>query len=88
MIPGAVHRSHEENPGKLQLGECPMKTVRPVIAWDGFPYLQMRSIGSHNMSGSEKEGKDCPIIIIDKGDKEMIPGVYTDLLRKIQKNLR
>ena len=34
-----------------------MKAVRPVIAANGVPYLQMRSIGSHSTSGREKEGK-------------------------------
>ena len=32
-------------------------TVRPVIASNGVPYLQMRSEGTHSTSGSEKEGK-------------------------------
>ena len=34
-----------------------MKDVLPVIASSGVPYLQMRSVGSHNISGRE-EGKD------------------------------
>ena len=29
---------------------------RPVIASNGIPFLQMRSVGSHSMSGREKEG--------------------------------
>ena len=33
-----------------------MKAVRPVIASNGVPYLQMRSVGSYNTSGREKEG--------------------------------
>ena len=46
MIPGAVHRSPdiyltaEENPGKPQLGDR---------------LIQMRSVGSHNTSGRQKE---------------------------------
>jgi hypothetical protein len=34
-----------------------MKAVRPVIASNGIPFFQMRSLGSHSMPGSEKEGK-------------------------------
>ena len=30
--------------------------MRPVIASNGVPYLQMRSVGSHSTSGREKEG--------------------------------
>jgi hypothetical protein len=33
-----------------------MKTVRPVIALNGVPYLKMRSMGSHSTAGREKEG--------------------------------
>ena len=40
-----------------------MKNVRPVIASNEVPYLQMRSVGSHSRSGREnkgkKEGKAC-----------------------------
>ena len=63
MIPGALHRSSvinlttEENRGKPQLGDLLMKAVRPVIALNGLPYLQMRSLGLHSKSGREKEGK-------------------------------
>ena len=32
--------------------------VRPVIASNEVPFLQMRSVGSHISSGREKEGKD------------------------------
>ena len=49
----------------LQLGK-PQKTlarrpsdegsVRPVIASNGVPFLQMRSVGSHSTLGKEKEG--------------------------------
>ena len=35
-----------------------MKAVRPVIVSNGNPNLQMRSVGSHNTPGKEKEGKD------------------------------
>ena len=34
-----------------------MKVVRPAIALNGIPYLQMRSIGSHIKSESERKGK-------------------------------
>ena len=34
-----------------------MKAVRPVIASNGVPYLQMRSVGSLSTSGREKDGK-------------------------------
>jgi hypothetical protein len=34
-----------------------MKAVRTVFASNGVPYLQMRSVVSHNTSGREKEGK-------------------------------
>ena len=30
--------------------------MRPVIATNGDPFLQMRSVGSHSTSGREKEG--------------------------------
>ena len=33
-----------------------MKTVRPIIASNEVPFLQMRSVGSHSASGREKEG--------------------------------
>ena len=57
MKPCYVHRSPgiylmtEENPGKPQLGDRLMKAVRPVIASNGVLFLQMTSVGSHNMSG-------------------------------------
>ena len=63
MILGAVHRSPgifltaEENPRKPQLGDSLMKALfRPLIASNGIPFLQMRSVGSHSTSGREKEG--------------------------------
>ena len=34
-----------------------MKAVRPVIASNGVPNLQMTSVGSHRTSGREKEGR-------------------------------
>ena len=61
--PGVVYRSPgifltaEENLGKSQLGDGLMKSMRPVIASNGIPYLQMRSIGPHSTPGREKEGK-------------------------------
>ena len=64
MIPGAAHRSlgicltTEENPGKPQLGDGLIKSVRLVIASNEIPYLQMTSIGFHSTSWrGEKEGK-------------------------------
>ena len=33
-----------------------MKSVLPVIALNGVPYLQIRSVGSHNTLEMEKEG--------------------------------
>ena len=62
MILGDVHGSPriylmaDENPGKLQLGGRLAKAVRPVLASNGFPYLQMSSVGSHSISGRENEG--------------------------------
>ena len=54
MILGAVHRypgiyiTAEENPGRgCATSHC--------LKW--VPFLQMRSVGSHSMSGREKEGK-------------------------------
>ena len=55
MIPGAVHRPPGIYLGKLQLGDRLMKAV---IASNEVPYLQVTSIGSHSISGREKEGKD------------------------------
>ena len=60
MIPWAVHSS----PGiclraeEKELGDRLMKAMRPAIASNGVPCLQMRSVGSHSSSGLEKEGKD------------------------------
>ena len=57
-----VHRSDiylavKENSGKLQLEDRILKIVRPVIASNGIPYLQMTSVGSHKTSGREGEGR-------------------------------
>ena len=47
MIPKSVHRSPdiylmvEENPGKSQLGDRPMKAVRSVLASDRIHYLHI-----------------------------------------------
>ena len=72
MIPGAVHRcldiclTAEENPRIPQLGDCLMKRdVRPVITSNGAPFLQMRSVGLHSMSGRELAGKDGTGSILD-----------------------
>ena len=59
MIPGPVHGSlgicltAQKNCGKSQLGES-MKAVLLAIASKGFPYLQMRLVGSYNTSGCTK----------------------------------
>ena len=60
MILGTVNRSPgiclsaEESPRKPQLGDHLMRTV---IASNGVPFLQMRSVGSHSTSGNGKEGR-------------------------------
>ena len=47
----------------LQLRKTPDRrpsdegAVRPVIASNGVPFLQMRSVGSHSSSDREREGK-------------------------------
>ena len=63
MILRAVHRSPgicltaEENPRKTSARRPSDEgAVRPVIASNGVPFLQMRSVESHNTSGREKEG--------------------------------
>ena len=64
IIPGDVHRSPwiypsvEENPWKYQLGDRLLKAVRPVIASNGVPCLQMRLVGSHSTSGKGEEKKE------------------------------
>ena len=61
MIPGVVHRSPgicltaEENSGKPQLGDRRMKGLYDQS--NRVPFLQMRSVGSHNTTGREKEGR-------------------------------
>ena len=39
------------------MGPSDEGAVPPVIALNGDPYLQIRSVGSHRTSGMEKEGK-------------------------------
>ena len=63
MILGAVYRfpgiclTAEENPRKPSARRSSDEgSVRPVIASNGVPFLQMRSVGSHSKSGREKEG--------------------------------
>ena len=53
----------EENLGKSQLGDSLMKSVWPVIASNGFPSLQMWSIGWHSKPGREKLWKTERILI-------------------------
>ena len=62
MILEAVHRSPgiyltvEENSGKRQLGDRLKKAVRQIIASDGVPYFQMRSLDSTaRQEGVKKE---------------------------------
>ena len=63
MIPEAVHRSPgiclmaEENPGKPELGDRPMKGMSDQSSPQMGPFFQMRSVGSHSTSGREREGK-------------------------------
>ena len=52
-----IYLTTEENPGNPQLGIHLVKPVRPVIASNGIPYLQLRSGGSHSRSGREKDEK-------------------------------
>ena len=63
MIPGGVHESPgicltaEQNPQKTS-ARRPLKSVRPFIALNRVPYLQMKSVGSHCKSGRQKEGNE------------------------------
>ena len=43
--------------GKTSASRPSMKAVRPVIASNGAPYLQMRSLVSYSTSWREREGK-------------------------------
>ena len=56
IFPG-IYITAEENPRKTLLGVRLMKGMRPVIASNGIPYLQMTSVESHSMSGRDKETK-------------------------------
>ena len=62
MIPGAVHRSPgiyltgEENPWTFQLGNHD-EDCEQSLPQRGIPYLQMRSVVLHSMSGREQERK-------------------------------
>jgi hypothetical protein len=63
MIPRDLHRY----PGICPKTGKPQKTstrrlsdegdVRPIIASNGVPFLQLRSVGSHSTSGWYKKGK-------------------------------
>ena len=62
MITRAVHRSGiyltvEETPLKTSVRIKSKKAVRSVIAKNGTPYLQTRSVGSHSARRMETEGK-------------------------------
>ena len=59
---GAVHDLLEftlqlRKPRESSARRASMKAVRAVIASNGDPYFQMRSVRSHSTSGREKEGK-------------------------------
>ena len=43
-----------DTPGKV-IRESFMKAVRPVIASNEVPYLQIRLVGMHSTSGKDKE---------------------------------
>ena len=59
------------NPRKPQLRDSLMKGLCDVIVSNGVPFLEMRSVGPHSMSGREKEGK-----------KEGMGGMYLALSDK------
>ena len=48
----AICLTAEENPRR----PCDEGAVRPFIASNGVPFLQMGSVGSHSTSGRETEG--------------------------------
>ena len=47
--------------------------VRPVIASNGVPFFQMRSVGSHSKSGKEKEGNK------EKSDSRQIKFYFVEI---------
>ena len=55
IYPG-IYLTAEENPGKLSQ-ETVDEGARSVISLNGIPCLQMRTVGPHSASKSEKEGK-------------------------------
>ena len=57
MIPGVVHRSFGYTIARRPSDEG---TVEPIIASNGVPFLQMRSVGLDSTSGREKEGEYRP----------------------------
>ena len=78
MILGDVHRSlgicltAEENPRKTSARRSSMKAVGSVIASNGVPYLQMRSVGSHSTSGREKEANRDRATAVDSNLKQPV----------------
>ena len=58
MIPWVVHRSPDIylTAEKISARRQSMMALQPVIASKEVPYLQMISVGSHSVSGKEKEG--------------------------------
>ena len=60
MIPGAVQRSpgiYLKDPKTSARRAFDEGAVRLVIASNGVPFLQMRSVESYSTSGMEKKGK-------------------------------
>ena len=93
--PGAGHKSPgiyltaEENPGKPQLRDHLMRALRPVIASNGIPYLQMTSVGSHSTPGREREEKKESLGTGRESDSfsyETSCNVYLLLLRQEDKS--
>ena len=50
-----IYLTVEENSSKTHLGDDLIKAVRPVIASNEAPYLQLRSVTSHSTSGGRME---------------------------------
>ena len=80
----------EENPREFQLGDRPIKALRPVKSSNIIPYLHVMSIGSHiSLGGGWKErGKGidmcrekwistvlCHFVMISTFIQEIIPSI-------------
>ena len=55
--PGIYRKAEKKNQKTLARRPSDEGAVRPVIASNGVPYLEMMSVGSHSTSGREKKGK-------------------------------